>query len=46
MPQLRPSSDRPLLTVSDRQMPMLRARGGHGRRGSTPLQRGGDGRKL
>ena len=41
-----PPWDRPLLSVSDRRMPMLRARGGHGRRGSTALQRGGDGHKL
>jgi hypothetical protein len=32
--------DRPLLTVRDRQMPTLRARGGHGRRGR-PWLRGG-----
>jgi hypothetical protein len=44
LPQVRASADRPLLSVSDRQMPMLRARGGHGRRESTaPLQRGGNG---
>jgi hypothetical protein len=46
MPQVKASVDRPLLSVSDRQMPMLRARGGHGRRGRTALQRGGDGHKL
>jgi hypothetical protein len=33
MPQVRSVCDRPFLTVSDRQMPVLRARGGHGRRG-------------
>jgi hypothetical protein len=44
MPQVTASWDRPLLTVSDRQMPMLRARGGHGRRGPTARQRG-DGHK-
>src|SRR5215211_468812 len=46
LPQARVSVDRPLLTVSDRQMPMLRARGGHGRRGPAALQRDGDGHKL
>ena len=30
MAQLRLSAERPLLTVRNRQMPMLRARGGHG----------------
>jgi hypothetical protein len=46
LPQVRTSVDRPLLTVSDRQMLMLRARGGHGRRGPTAFQHGGDGHKL
>jgi hypothetical protein len=46
MAQVRTACCRPLLTVSDRQMPMLRARGGHGRRGPTVLQRGGDGPNL
>jgi hypothetical protein len=46
MPQVRASVDRPVLSAIDRQGPMLRARGGHGRRGSTALQRGGDGYKL
>jgi hypothetical protein len=46
LPQVSASVDRPLLSVSDRQMPMLRAHGGHGRRGLTALQRGGDGHKL
>ena len=46
MPQVRASVDRPVLSAIDRQRPMLRARGGHGRRGSTALQRGGDGHKL
>ena len=46
MPQVRPVRDRPLLTVRDRQMPVLRAGGGHGRRGPTALQHGGDGHKL
>jgi hypothetical protein len=44
--QLSGSHDRPLLSVGDRQGPMLRARGGHGRRGPTVLQRGSDGHKL
>jgi hypothetical protein len=38
--------DRPLLTVRDRQLPMLRARGGHGRGGPGRLGRGSDGHKL
>ena len=46
MAQVKPPCDRPLLTVRDRQMPVLRARGGHGRRGPTALQGGGDGHKL
>ena len=46
MAQVRTACCRPLLTVSDRQMPVPRARGGHGRRGPTALQRGGDGHKL
>jgi hypothetical protein len=46
MAQVRSGRDRPLLTVRDRQMPMLRARGGHGRRGRTRLQPGGDGHNL
>jgi hypothetical protein len=37
MAQVRSVWDRPLLTVADRQMPMLRARRGHGRRGPTWL---------
>src|SRR5829696_473895 len=44
--QVRSVCDRPLLSVSDRKMPVLRARGGHGRRGPTALHRGGDGHKL
>ena len=44
--QLTASRDCPLLSVRDRLGPMLRARGGHGRRGPTALQRGGDGHKL
>jgi hypothetical protein len=46
MAQVRSVRDRPLLTVRDRQMPVLWARGGHGRRGPTALQRGSDGHKL
>jgi hypothetical protein len=46
MAQVRAACCRPLLPVSDRQLPMLPARGGHGRRGPTALQRGGDGHKL
>jgi hypothetical protein len=46
MPQVRASLDQPLLSVSDRQLPRLWARGGHGRRVPTALQRGGDGHKL
>jgi hypothetical protein len=46
MPQVSAACCRPLLTVRDRQMPVLWARGGHGRRGPTGRQRGGDGHKL
>jgi hypothetical protein len=46
MAQARSVCDRPLLTVRDRQVPVLRARGGHGRRGRLWLRRGGDGHKL
>jgi hypothetical protein len=46
MPQVRSSCSRPLLSVGDRQMPVLRARGGHGRRGPTAFRHGGDGHKL
>ena len=46
MAQVRAALDEPLLTVRDRQLPMLRARGGHGRRGRTWLRRGGDGHQL
>jgi hypothetical protein len=46
MAQLTAPWDRPLLTVRDRQLPVLRARGGHGRRGPIALQHGGDGHKL
>jgi hypothetical protein len=45
-PQVRTSWDRPLLPVSDRQMPVLRACGGHSRRGRTWLGPGSDGHKL
>ena len=44
--QLRPFWDRPLLTVSDRQMPMLRARRGHGQRGRHSLQRCSNGHQF
>jgi hypothetical protein len=46
MAQVKAGCCRPLLTVSDRQLPMLRARGGHGRRGRSWLRPGGDGHKL
>jgi len=46
MPQVRPTSDEPLLSERDRQLPVLRARGGHGRRGRRWLRRGGDGHQL
>jgi hypothetical protein len=46
MAQVTAPWDRPLLTVRDRQLPVLRARGGHGRRGPIALQHGGDGHKL
>jgi hypothetical protein len=37
LPQARLSGEGPLFTVRYRQAPMLRARGGHGRRGRTWL---------
>jgi hypothetical protein len=46
MTQVRAACCRPLLSVSDRQLPMLRARGGHGRQGPSALQHGGDGHEL
>ena len=46
MAQVRSVCDRPLLTVKDRQIPTLRARGGHGRRGRNRPQPGSDGHKL
>jgi hypothetical protein len=46
MAQVRSFCDRPLLSVRDRQMPVLRARGGHGRRGQHWVQLGSDGHKL
>jgi hypothetical protein len=46
MAQVRLVCDRPLLTVRDRQVPMLRARGGHGRRVPSWLGRGSDGHQL
>jgi hypothetical protein len=45
LPQVRASVDRPLLTVSDRQMPVA-GHAGAGRGGLTALWRGGDGHKL
>jgi hypothetical protein len=44
--QVKALPERPPLSVGDREGPLLRARGGHGRRGRTALQRGGDGDKL
>jgi hypothetical protein len=46
IPQVRASLDRPLLTVSDRQLPILRACGGHGRRERSWHRPGSDGHKL
>jgi hypothetical protein len=46
MPQVTTFYNRPLLSVRDRMMLLLRARGGHGRRGPTALRPGGDGHKL
>jgi hypothetical protein len=46
MVQVRSVCDRPLLTVSDRQMPLLRARRGHDRRGASSLGSGSNDRKL
>jgi hypothetical protein len=46
MAQLSAPTDRPLLSLGDRQGPLLRARGGHGRRGQTRLGRCGDGHYL
>jgi hypothetical protein len=46
MAQVRSVCDRPLLTVRDRQLPLLRARGGHDRRGPSSLGSGSDGHKL
>jgi hypothetical protein len=46
MAQLSAPPDRPLLSVRDRQGPILRARGGHGRRGPSWLRRGIGGHKL
>jgi len=46
MAQLRASPDRPLLSVRDRQLPVLRARGGHGRRGRRRSKPAGDGHQL
>jgi hypothetical protein len=44
--QVSTASDRPLLTVRDRWVPMLRARRGHGRRGRTRFGRCSAGRHL
>jgi hypothetical protein len=46
MAQVRPTCDGPLLTVRDRQLPVLRARRGHGRRGRSSLWPGSDGHKA
>ena len=46
MPQRSVSLDQPLLSVGDRWMPVLRARGGHGRRGRHWLQPGRNGHQL
>jgi hypothetical protein len=46
MAQLSPSPDRPLLSVGDHQGPVLRARGGHGRRGRRWLWPGSNGHQL
>ena len=46
MAQVRSVCNGPLLTVRDRQIPTLRARGGHGRRERTQLRRSSDGHKL
>jgi hypothetical protein len=46
MPQLSAPVDGPLLSVRDREGRLLRARGGHGRRGPRWLGGGGDGDKL
>jgi hypothetical protein len=46
MALLSASLDRPLLSVGDRQGPVLRARGGHGRRGRRWLQPGSNGHQL
>jgi hypothetical protein len=46
MAQVRSVCNGPLLTVRDHQMPMLRARGGHGRRERDGLRRAGNGYKL
>ena len=44
--QLNGPLDEPLLSVGDREGPLLRHAGGHGRRGRTRLGPGGDGRQL
>jgi hypothetical protein len=46
MAQVKALLERPLLSVGDREGPLLRARGGHGRRGSRWLGSGSGGHKL
>jgi hypothetical protein len=46
LPRPTRTLDRPLLTVGDRQLPVLRAGGGHGRRGRTRLGRCSGGHLL
>jgi hypothetical protein len=46
MALVRAAWDRLLLTVSDCQTPMLRARTGHGQRGRSSLGPGSDGHEL
>jgi hypothetical protein len=41
-----PPAEPTVVVRGRRQMPVLRARGGHGRRGPTAFQHGGDGHKL
>jgi hypothetical protein len=46
MAQVKALPEGPLLSVEDREGPLLRARGGHGRRGPGWLGSGSDGHKL
>jgi len=46
MAQVKALLERPLLSVGDREGPLLRARGGHGRRRPRWLGSGSDGHKL